>query len=120
MKDLSPAILDAVDLDAPPDLLSFTILVPPAHGKLLHGTYGLDMSKDMGPEILQRSISVQSFTIQALHQGQFLFYKTSWFGTLFSIGGGAGGLSVQRLTTRLAAPVSPRVRWFVLSGVQTC
>lgn len=27
---------------------------------------------------------------------------------------------MQHLTTRLTAPVSPRGRWFVLSGVQTC
>ncbi|KAG7327532.1 hypothetical protein KOW79_009138 [Hemibagrus wyckioides] len=76
MKDLNPAILDAVDLDAPPDLLSFTILVPPAHGALLHGIYGLDMNqyKDMGPEILRRSIPVQSFTIQALRQGMKIMY----------------------------------------------
>ncbi|XP_060735779.1 FRAS1-related extracellular matrix protein 1b [Tachysurus vachellii] len=76
MKDLSPAILDAVDLDAPPDLLSFTILVPPAHGALLHGIYGLDMSqyKAIGPEILQRSPPVQSFTMQALQQGIKIMY----------------------------------------------
>lgn len=72
MKDLNPAILDAVDLDASSDLLSFTILAPPAHGALLHGLYGLDMSqyKDMSPEILQRSLPVHSFTIQALQRGQ--------------------------------------------------
>lgn len=105
MKDLNPAILDAMDLDAPPDLLSFTILVPPAHGALLHGIYGLDMNqyKDMGPEILRRSVPVQSFTIQALRQGQFLF-TVSKFGTLFSTGGGEGGLSVQRLTTKAGCP----------------
>ncbi|XP_060797324.1 FRAS1-related extracellular matrix protein 1b isoform X2 [Neoarius graeffei] len=76
MKDLNPAILNAVDLDAPPDLLRFTILVPPAHGTLLHGIYGLDMSqyKDMGPEILQRSIPVQSFTMQTLQQGMKIMY----------------------------------------------
>lgn len=75
MKDLNPAILDAVDLDAPPDLLRFTILIPPAHGTLLHGLYGLDMSryKDRGPEILQRSLPVHSFTVQALRQGQLDF-----------------------------------------------
>lgn len=72
MKDLDPAILDAVDLDAPPNLLSFTILVPPAHGTLLHGTYGLGIRpyKEMGQETLQRSLSVLSFTVQALRQGQ--------------------------------------------------
>ncbi|KAI5101073.1 fras-related extracellular matrix protein 1b isoform X1 [Silurus meridionalis] len=76
MKDLNPAFLDAVDLDAPPDLLSFTILVPPAHGSLLHGIYGLDMSryKDIGPEILQRRLPVHSFTLQALRQGMKIMY----------------------------------------------
>ncbi|KAB5559145.1 hypothetical protein PHYPO_G00025590 [Pangasianodon hypophthalmus] len=76
MKNLNPAILDAVDLDAPPNLLSFTILVPPAHGTLLHGIYGLDMSqyKDMDKEILQRSLLVHSFTVQALGQGMKIMY----------------------------------------------
>lgn len=75
IKNLNPDILDAVDLDAPPDLLSFTILVPPVHGRLLHGIYGLDVSqyKDMGREVLQKSPPVQSFTVQALRQGQLLF-----------------------------------------------
>lgn len=88
MKDLNPAILNAVDLDAPPDLLRFTILVPPAHGTLLHGIYGLDMSqyKDMGPEILQRSIPVQSFTMQTLQQGQLLITNPPYLEFCLALG----------------------------------
>ncbi|XP_053368460.1 FRAS1-related extracellular matrix protein 1b [Clarias gariepinus] len=76
VKDLNPAILDAIDLDAPPDLLSFTVVVPPVHGTLLHGLYGLDISqfKNMGREILQRSLLVQTFTMQALRQGMKIMY----------------------------------------------
>ncbi|KAI4899055.1 hypothetical protein NFI96_009052 [Prochilodus magdalenae] len=76
MKDLNPAILDAVDLDTPSDILSITVLVPPAHGTLLNGIYGLEMSryKEMGHELLQRSQPVHSFTKQALKQGMKIIY----------------------------------------------
>ncbi|XP_036442581.1 FRAS1-related extracellular matrix protein 1b isoform X2 [Colossoma macropomum] len=76
IKDLNPAILDAVDLDAPSDILTITVLVPPAHGMLLNGIYGLEMSryKEMGQELLQRSPPVQSFTKQALRQGMKIIY----------------------------------------------
>lgn len=122
MKDLNPAILDAVDLDAPPDLLSFTILVPPAHGALLHGIYGLDMNqyKDMGPEILRRSVPVQSFTIQALRQGQFLFTVSPSLELCLALGVEREVCQCSVSPPRLAAPVSPRGSWFVLSGFQTC
>uniref|UniRef100_W5LF34 Fras1 related extracellular matrix 1b n=1 Tax=Astyanax mexicanus TaxID=7994 RepID=W5LF34_ASTMX len=76
MKELTPDILDAVDLDAPPDILTLTVLVPPAHGTLMNGINGLDMSrfKEMGPEILQRNLPIHSFTMQALRQGMKIVY----------------------------------------------
>lgn len=122
MKDLSPAILDAVDLDAPPDLLSFTILVPPAHGALLHGIYGLDMSqyKAIGPDILQRSPPVQSFTMQALRQGQFLCTDPPSLELCLALGVEREVCPWRASPPRLAAPVSPRGCWFILSGFQTC
>lgn len=87
MKDLTPAILDAVDLDAPPDILTITVLVPPAHGTLLNGIYGLEMNryKEMGLELLQRTLPVQSFTMQALRQGQLLFSRTMNLSMLLQI-----------------------------------
>lgn len=74
MKDLSPDILNAVDVDIPVETLTITILVPPAHGTLLNGIYGLEMSryKSMSPEDLHQTLAVHSFSIQELQQGQFL------------------------------------------------
>lgn len=72
MKDLGPELLDAVDLDVPADTLTFSVLVPPAHGMLLNGIYGLQMSRylEMEQSLLQRTLLVKSFTIQQLRQGQ--------------------------------------------------
>ncbi|KAG5850921.1 hypothetical protein ANANG_G00087500 [Anguilla anguilla] len=76
MKDLSPDLLDAVDLDVPSDTLTLSVLVPPAHGTLINGIYGLQMSryKDMGSKLLQQSLPVQSFTLQELRQGMKIIY----------------------------------------------
>lgn len=84
MKDLSPDILNAVDIDIPADTLTMTILIPPTHGTLLNGIYGLEMNryKNLNPEVLQRTLAIQSFTLQELQQGQFwnphdlLYHKT--------------------------------------------
>lgn len=65
--ELTPSILDASDLDAPPDLLTFTLESPLAHGRLIKGGdtnhYAL-----MGAEV-QRNLQVQSFTLQDLRTG---------------------------------------------------
>ncbi|KAJ8277504.1 hypothetical protein GJAV_G00075890 [Gymnothorax javanicus] len=76
MKDLSADLLDGVDLDVPSDTMTFSVLVPPAHGTLINGIYGLQMSryKDMGPKLLQQSLTVQSFTLQELRQGMKIIY----------------------------------------------
>ncbi|XP_066504077.1 FRAS1-related extracellular matrix protein 1b [Hoplias malabaricus] len=76
MKELNPAILNAVDMDAHQDILTITVLMPPAHGTLLNGIYGLDVSryKGMGPELLQKSLPVHSFTMRALRQGMKIIY----------------------------------------------
>uniref|UniRef100_A0A3P9DAJ5 Fras1 related extracellular matrix 1b n=1 Tax=Maylandia zebra TaxID=106582 RepID=A0A3P9DAJ5_9CICH len=36
MRELIPSILDGFDLDAPPELLTFTVVQPPAHGSLIN------------------------------------------------------------------------------------
>ncbi|XP_035379200.1 FRAS1-related extracellular matrix protein 1b [Electrophorus electricus] len=97
---LNPTILDAVDLDAPPDTLSIAVLVPPAHGTLLDGTYGHEMSryKGTGVELQQRSLPVHSFTIQALRQGMEVVYMHDDTDTLqdtFTIQLSDGSHSVQ-------------------------
>ncbi|KAM4575435.1 FRAS1-related extracellular matrix protein 1b [Fundulus diaphanus] len=61
--ELTPSILDASDLDAPPDLLTFRVERPPAHGSLLRAASGE-----------QRSLPVSSFTLQELRQGVKILY----------------------------------------------
>ncbi|CAJ1059620.1 FRAS1-related extracellular matrix protein 1b [Xyrichtys novacula] len=70
-RELTPSILDGFDLDAPPDTLTFTVLRPPAHGRLISGIYGNQM---MAADLLQRSLPVTSFTLQELRQGLKVTY----------------------------------------------
>ncbi|XP_038570885.1 FRAS1-related extracellular matrix protein 1b isoform X2 [Micropterus salmoides] len=76
MRELTPSILNGFDLDAPLDVLTFTVLQPPAHGSLINGIYGTEMSryKQMGADLLQRSLPVTSFTLQELRQGMKIVY----------------------------------------------
>lgn len=72
MRELTPSILNGFDLDAPLDILTFTVIQPPVHGSLINGIYGTEMSryKEMGADLLQRSLPVTSFTLQELRQGE--------------------------------------------------
>ncbi|XP_062419236.1 FRAS1-related extracellular matrix protein 1b [Pungitius pungitius] len=76
VRELTPSILGGFDLDAPPDILTFTVVQPPAHGSLINGIYGTEMGryKEMSPELLQRSLPVTSFTLQELRQGMKIVY----------------------------------------------
>ncbi|XP_070816237.1 FRAS1-related extracellular matrix protein 1b [Chaetodon trifascialis] len=76
MRELTPSILNGFDLDAPLDVLTFTVVQQPAHGSLINGIYGTDMSryKEMGADLLQRSLLVTSFTLQELRQGMKIVY----------------------------------------------
>nr|XP_015211471.1 PREDICTED: FRAS1-related extracellular matrix protein 1-like [Lepisosteus oculatus] len=76
MSELSPAVLDAVDLDSPPDTLTFSVLVRPAYGTILNGIYGLQMSryKQMGSGMLDQDLLIHSFTLQQLRQGMKIVY----------------------------------------------
>ncbi|XP_053178655.1 FRAS1-related extracellular matrix protein 1b [Scomber japonicus] len=76
MRELTPSILNGFDLDAPPDTLTFTVAEPPAHGSLINGIYGTEMSRyrEMGADLLQRSLPVTSFTLQELRQGMKIVY----------------------------------------------
>ncbi|KAG5275412.1 hypothetical protein AALO_G00120010 [Alosa alosa] len=76
MKELTAAILDAVDLDAPPDILTLTVTRPPKHGTLINGIYGLQMTryKDMGQELLRRSLPAHNFTLRELREGMKIVY----------------------------------------------
>ncbi|XP_067085731.1 FRAS1-related extracellular matrix protein 1b [Osmerus mordax] len=76
MRDLSPAVLNAFDLDSPEDTLTFTVVVPPGHGTLLNAIYGMDASRyeDMGSRLLRQSLPVTSFTMQELKQGMKIVY----------------------------------------------
>ncbi|XP_034738010.1 FRAS1-related extracellular matrix protein 1b, partial [Etheostoma cragini] len=70
LRALTPSVLNGFDLDAPPDVLTFTLVQPPAHGRLINGVYGTDT----GAELLQRSLPVTSFTLQELRQGMKIVY----------------------------------------------
>ncbi|KAK7878822.1 hypothetical protein WMY93_034270, partial [Mugilogobius chulae] len=63
-QELSPLQLDGSDLDAPLDTLTFTILRPPQHGRLLNAIH-----KD-----LATALSIDEFTLQELRQGLKLVY----------------------------------------------
>ncbi|XP_070764752.1 FRAS1-related extracellular matrix protein 1b [Enoplosus armatus] len=76
IRELTPSLLNGFDLDAPPDVLTFTVVQPPAHGSLINGIYGTEMSRyrEMGADLLQRSLPVTSFTLQELRQGMKIVY----------------------------------------------
>ncbi|XP_062868751.1 FRAS1-related extracellular matrix protein 1b [Trichomycterus rosablanca] len=117
-KDLNPAILNAVDLDAPPDTLSITILNPPAHGTLLNGIHGFDMNhyKEMGTELLKRSPPVHVFTIQALQQGMKIMYVHDDTETLedsFTMQLTDGKHSVQGTAWVRILPVNDEKPWLI-------
>uniref|UniRef100_A0A671VMF0 Fras1 related extracellular matrix 1b n=1 Tax=Sparus aurata TaxID=8175 RepID=A0A671VMF0_SPAAU len=60
MRELTPSVLNGFDLDAPLDVLTFTVVQPPAHGRLINGIYGTEMSryKEMGADLLQRRMKI--------------------------------------------------------------
>ncbi|XP_068447643.1 FRAS1-related extracellular matrix protein 1b isoform X2 [Clinocottus analis] len=63
MRELTPSLLNSFDLDAPPDILTFTLVQPSTHGSLINGIYGTEMS-----------LPVTSFTLQELRQGMKIVY----------------------------------------------
>ncbi|XP_023809830.1 FRAS1-related extracellular matrix protein 1 isoform X2 [Oryzias latipes] len=73
-RELTPSILDGFDLDAPPDVLTFTVERGPAHGSLSSSISGSDPNQQMGKELMQRRLHLSSFTLQELRQGIKLFY----------------------------------------------
>ncbi|XP_016317746.1 FRAS1-related extracellular matrix protein 1b [Sinocyclocheilus anshuiensis] len=118
MKDLSPDILNAVDVDIPADTLTMTILVPPAHGTLVNGIYGLEMNryKNMNPEVLQRTLAIQSFTLQELQQGMRIMYMHDDTETLkdaFTIQLTDGGRTVQGTACVRIIPVNDEKPWLL-------
>lgn len=69
--ELTPSILNGFDLDAPPDLLTFTVVQPPAHGSL--------MNRLMGADLLHRGPPITSFTLQELQEGETGKRKSKYF-----------------------------------------
>ncbi|KAK9967605.1 hypothetical protein ABG768_001992 [Culter alburnus] len=118
MKDLSPDILNAVDIDIPADTLTMTILIPPTHGTLLNGIYGLEMNryKNLNPEVLQRTLAIQSFTLQELQQGMKIMYMHDDTETLkdaFTIQLTDGGHTVQGTACVRIIPVNDEKPWLL-------
>ncbi|XP_061636386.1 FRAS1-related extracellular matrix protein 1b [Phyllopteryx taeniolatus] len=67
-RELTRTLLDAFDLDAPPDELTFSLTGAPAHGSLKASAF-------RPPEGSSASlVSVTSFTLQQLRQGLTLWY----------------------------------------------
>ncbi|XP_068174802.1 FRAS1-related extracellular matrix protein 1b [Antennarius striatus] len=77
VRELTPSMLNGFDLDVPEDVLTFTVVMPPAHGSLISGVYGTDVSRyrEVGGALHGgRSLLVTSFTLQELHQGLKIMY----------------------------------------------
>uniref|UniRef100_A0A8C5R7E8 FRAS1-related extracellular matrix protein N-terminal domain-containing protein n=1 Tax=Leptobrachium leishanense TaxID=445787 RepID=A0A8C5R7E8_9ANUR len=74
--EIGPGTLNAEDMDIPPDALNFMIIVPPANGLLLNGTYGKNISvyKQLSPAALHGELQIHSFTLNELNQGLRLLY----------------------------------------------
>lgn len=69
---LTSSVLSATDLDAPADLLTFTVVTPPAHGRLVRigqGGQGVEVSQRRS-HLLPLPLPVTSFTLQELQQGE--------------------------------------------------
>lgn len=76
VRQLTPSILDGFDLDAPPDVLTFAVQRPPAHGYLINGVYRTKTSRyeELGADLLQSSLPITSFTLHELRQGLQIVY----------------------------------------------
>lgn len=69
-RPLNPLLLNAADLDAPADLLTFTVVTPPAHGRLVRcGREGVEPLRRR-PRPLSTHPAVTTFTLQELQQGE--------------------------------------------------
>ncbi|XP_028668320.1 FRAS1-related extracellular matrix protein 1b [Erpetoichthys calabaricus] len=74
--ELTSSVLDITDLDAPPDILTVSVVTHPHHGTILKAVYGIQVKryKEMNPDVRQHSLPVQSFTMSQLQQGMKLIY----------------------------------------------
>lgn len=70
MRELTPSLLDGFDLDAPADLLTFTVKQPPAHGRFAIFSSEMSHYQEMEGDLLRRSLPITSFTLQELRQGE--------------------------------------------------
>nr|XP_057929904.1 FRAS1-related extracellular matrix protein 1b [Doryrhamphus excisus] len=71
IRELTPSILNAFDLDAPPDVLTFTVVGPPTHGRLMNGIHGTDTGRYKDTTA---ALVVTSFTLRQLREGMKLVY----------------------------------------------
>eukprot|EP00079_Xenopus_tropicalis_P015862 XP_004914006.1 PREDICTED: FRAS1-related extracellular matrix protein 1 [Xenopus tropicalis] len=74
--EIGPGTLNAADLDIPPDVLQFSIVIAPSHGLILNGEYGRNISqfKHLSPTALHKDLQIRSFTLDELKQGMELVY----------------------------------------------
>ncbi|KAM9400758.1 FRAS1-related extracellular matrix protein 1a isoform 1-T2 [Salvelinus alpinus] len=76
MKELDPAIINAVDLDVPKNNLLFSVVQAPQHGTIMGRTYGNNVPANGRPVNRHRDaeVLVQDFTMQELRNGMSLMY----------------------------------------------
>uniref|UniRef100_A0A673VRZ1 Fras1 related extracellular matrix 1a n=1 Tax=Salmo trutta TaxID=8032 RepID=A0A673VRZ1_SALTR len=76
MKELDPAVINAVDLDVPKNNLLFSVVQAPQHGTIMGRTYGNDVPANGRPFNRHRDaeVVVQDFTMQELRNGMSLMY----------------------------------------------
>nr|XP_033771844.1 FRAS1-related extracellular matrix protein 1-like [Geotrypetes seraphini] len=74
--EIGPWVLNAEDLDIPPDTLSFSVVSSPIHGVILNGIYGKDVAryKQMKSAALHQDLQIHRFTLDELKQGMTLLY----------------------------------------------
>ncbi|XP_068095487.1 FRAS1-related extracellular matrix protein 1-like [Hyperolius riggenbachi] len=74
--EIGPATLNAEDLDVPPDALRFTVIIPPAHGLLLNGADGGNITGDryVNSGEPRKGRQIDSFTLDELKQGMAFVY----------------------------------------------
>lgn len=74
MKELDPAVINAVDLDIPKNNLLFSVVQAPQHGTIMGRTYGNDVPANGRPVNRHRDaeVLVQDFTMQELRNGTAL------------------------------------------------
>uniref|UniRef100_A0A6Q2ZGQ8 C-type lectin domain-containing protein n=1 Tax=Esox lucius TaxID=8010 RepID=A0A6Q2ZGQ8_ESOLU len=76
MKQLDPAVINAVDLDIPKNELKFSLIQAPQHGSIMGRTYGSGLPPNGGTNHRHwdAEVLVHDFTMEELRNGMSLMY----------------------------------------------